>query len=219
MSGIVNNISQTAVTCISRMKAVVSTRAIDACAGYGNERVANAITAQVKTVPYISHNCGVTYKALELAEKLRLRTRGHMTRITTVTSGSQAIETCLKYAVNYFALRAKTARRECSSSPATSPTTGTPTGPCRRAASRRGRAPYEGFLSANFHKASRCNRLDMKGGGETMEDYVLRLAAELDANLSLRSSNTGVRRPYALFSRSLSLELRKAVKVVICFFC
>ncbi|KAI1489854.1 hypothetical protein F5X96DRAFT_670283 [Biscogniauxia mediterranea] len=100
MSSIVNNISQRVVHRVDgcylyfKDESGDEYEAIDACAGAAT----------------VSHNCGVTYKALELAEKLRQRTKGHMTRITTATSGSQAVETSLKYAMNYFALRAKTER-------------------------------------------------------------------------------------------------------------
>ena len=100
MSGIVNNISQRVVDRVDGCYLYFMDEggdeyeAIDACAGatvscvdYGNDRVTDAITAQVKTV-----------SPLHLAQLRRhiqgLRTsgeatKGHMTRITTATSGEE----------------------------------------------------------------------------------------------------------------------------------
>jgi adenosylmethionine-8-amino-7-oxononanoate aminotransferase len=81
------------------------------CLGHGNEEVNEAIKAQLDRVAH-GYRYSFTSDPLEqLTEIVARRSGGGLTRMVFVSGGSEAVESCLKLALQYHAARGETSRR------------------------------------------------------------------------------------------------------------
>ena len=150
-----------------------------ACLGHGNARVAAAIGAQAATLAY-AHSGFFTSEAAEaLAEILVGHEPGGLSHAFFVSSGSEAMEAALKLARQYHVERGQThrthviARRQSYH--------GNTLGALAASGHLARRAPYEAILAPGFSHVSPCFDYHGRSEAETVEHYVARLAAELEA--------------------------------------
>jgi adenosylmethionine-8-amino-7-oxononanoate aminotransferase len=81
------------------------------CLGHGNEEVNEAIKAQLDRVAH-GYRYSFTSDPLEqLTEIVARRSGGGLNRMVFVSGGSEAVESCLKLALQYHAARGETSRR------------------------------------------------------------------------------------------------------------
>ena len=81
------------------------------CIGHGNSEVNDAIKAQLDRVAH-GYRYNFTSDALEeLTEIIGARCGGNLQRMVFVTGGSEAVESCLKLALQYHAARGDMSRR------------------------------------------------------------------------------------------------------------
>lgn len=71
-----------------------------ACIGHGDDRVKNAIAAQLNQVAYCSTLFYTTNVCEELCQELVNSSNGHMARALIVSSGEQSLSTCLYERIN-----------------------------------------------------------------------------------------------------------------------
>ncbi|KAL3489226.1 pyridoxal phosphate-dependent transferase [Aspergillus germanicus] len=152
-----------------------------ACLGHNDPRIKKAIVAQLDQTAYVYSPFFTVPAAEEIAGFLKESTGGRMERVFVVSSGTEAIEAALKMARQYFTelpepqwQRTRFIARKQSYHGNTLGSLGTGGHKVRRAI-------YEPILATNVSHVSPCYPYrDMKDG-ETEEDYVARLAEELEA--------------------------------------
>jgi adenosylmethionine-8-amino-7-oxononanoate aminotransferase len=82
------------------------------CIGHGNTEVNDAIKAQLDRIAY-GYRYNFTSDALEeLSDIIRQRCGGTLNHMVYVTGGSEAVESCLKLALQYHAARGDMTRRK-----------------------------------------------------------------------------------------------------------
>jgi adenosylmethionine-8-amino-7-oxononanoate aminotransferase len=82
------------------------------CIGHGNEEVNEAIKAQLDNIAH-GYRYNFTSDALEeLSDIIRQRCGGSLNHMVYVTGGSEAVESCLKLALQYHAARGQMSRRK-----------------------------------------------------------------------------------------------------------
>lgn len=81
------------------------------CIGHGNEEVNAAIAAQMSKIAHGYRYNFTTDPLEELTEIVAARCGGTLTRMVFVTGGSEAVESCLKLALQYHAGRGEMSRR------------------------------------------------------------------------------------------------------------
>ncbi|KAL0259534.1 hypothetical protein SLS55_005271 [Diplodia seriata] len=134
------------------------------CLGHGDKRVQDAITRQMSEVAYCHSLFFSTSAAEDLGQELVAGTNGAMTKAFIVSSGSEAIEAAMKLARQYHL--------ELS-----------PSQPQRTkfiARKESYHALFEPMLLENTSRVSACNTYRGKTDGESEQEYVARLAKELD---------------------------------------
>ncbi|KAH6719996.1 pyridoxal phosphate-dependent transferase [Leptodontidium sp. MPI-SDFR-AT-0119] len=151
------------------------------CLGHGNQRVIDAITAQLTTgVPYLASTFWGSDVVEKLCKELIDGTDGKMARVYLAGSGSEAMEATIKLSRQYFYENdKKTSRvnfiaREHSYHGNTIGALGISGHVARR-------APYTPFLMGNVHHVSPCNAYRQRQDEESDADFVARKAAELEA--------------------------------------
>lgn len=150
-----------------------------ACLGHGNPRVIEAMMAQAKRLDYV-HTMFVTSEAAEqLANEILAHEPGDLTHAFFVSSGSEAMESALKMARQYYVERGELQRvhyvsRKQSYHGNNFGTMALSGHPARR-------APYEAVLPTGFSQVSACFPYHGQLASESDTEYVARLAAELDA--------------------------------------
>jgi adenosylmethionine-8-amino-7-oxononanoate aminotransferase len=149
-----------------------------ACLGHGNERIAAAIGRQAGTMAYAHTGFFSSEPAEQLAELLLADEPGGLARAFFVSSGSEAMESALKMARQYFIERGEPQRtrfiaRHQSYHGNTLGALGTGGHIGRR-------IPYEPLFPDRFSRVSPCFPFHYKQPGESDAQYVDRLARELD---------------------------------------
>jgi len=81
------------------------------CIGHGNEEVNAAIAAQMGKIAHGYRYNFTTDPLEELTEIVAARCGGTLSRMVFVTGGSEAVESCLKLALQYHAGRGEMSRR------------------------------------------------------------------------------------------------------------
>lgn len=81
------------------------------CIGHGNVEVNEAIKAQLDRVAHGYRYTFTSDPLEELTAIVAARSGGGLTRMVFVSSGSEAVESCLKLALQYHSARGETARR------------------------------------------------------------------------------------------------------------
>ncbi|KAL2074572.1 hypothetical protein VTL71DRAFT_8350 [Oculimacula yallundae] len=151
------------------------------CLGHGNQRVIDAMAAQLTTgVPYLASTFWGSDIVEKLCKDLIDGTEGKMARVYLTGSGSEAMEATIKLARQYFyendkqTTRVNFIAREHSYHGNTIGALGISGHVARR-------APYTPFLMDNVHHVSPCNAYRQRQDGESDAEFVARKAAELEA--------------------------------------
>jgi adenosylmethionine-8-amino-7-oxononanoate aminotransferase len=149
-----------------------------ACLGHGNQRVADAVAAQVRRLGYAHTGSFTTAPAEALADLLLEDEPGGLTRAFFVSSGSEAMESALKLARQYFVEKGEPqrtrfiARRQSYH--------GNTLGALELGGHFARRRPYEPLFADRFSHVSPCFAYHYQPAGESDAQYVARLARELD---------------------------------------
>ncbi|KAL2172825.1 hypothetical protein VTG60DRAFT_3 [Thermothelomyces hinnuleus] len=150
------------------------------CLGWGNERVARAVMKQVMAIPYCSTVFYTTRAQEELCRFLVESTHGHMGRAYIVNSGSEAMEAAVKLARQYFLELSPAQNNRTRFISRRQSYHGITLGALAVGGHQYRRAKFEPILMKNVSKVSPCNPFRGKNPGETDQEYVDRLAKELD---------------------------------------
>ena len=150
-----------------------------ACIGHGERRVADAMAAQAGRMAYAHTGFFTSEPAEALAECLLAHEPGGLTHAFFVSSGSEAMEAAIKLARQYFIEVGQPARTRFIARRQSYH--GTTLGALGVGGHVARRAPYEPLLSDAFSRVSPCYAYRNQVSGESDQDYVARLAAELDA--------------------------------------
>ena len=150
-----------------------------ACLGHGNARVNEAIAAQLARVAYVHTALFSNAPAEELADTLLRDEPGGLSHAFFVSSGSEGFEAALKLARQYFLEVGQPnrtrviARRQGYH--------GTTLGALAAGGNAMRRAPYLPMLAEGFSHVSPCFAYRFQDSAESDEEYVRRLADELEA--------------------------------------
>ncbi len=150
-----------------------------ACLGHGHARVNAAIAAQLQQVAYVHTSLFTNAPAEQLADALLAEAPGGLTHAFFVSSGSEAVEAALKLARQYF-LEIGEPRRDHVIGRRQG-YHGTTLGALAAGGNAMRRAPYLPLLSEAFSHVSPCFPYRFQRDSESDEDYVARLADELEA--------------------------------------
>ncbi|AEO66730.1 uncharacterized protein THITE_2115075 [Thermothielavioides terrestris NRRL 8126] len=150
------------------------------CLGWGNERVARAVLRQMLAIPYCSTVFYTTRAQEELCRFLVDSTNGKMSRAYIVNSGSEAMEAAVKLARQYFLELPEPENKRVRFISRRQSYHGITLGALAVGGHEYRRAKFEPLLMKNVSRVSPCNAFRGKIAGETDEDYVSRLANELD---------------------------------------
>ena len=150
------------------------------CLGHSDGRVKQAIADQLRKVPF-AHTGYFTNEAVEhLAEKLAERAPGALDRVFFVSGGSEAIETALKMARQYFVERGETGRSRFITRRQSFH--GNTLGALAAGGNCWRRAQFEPLL-IETHRIEPCYEYRGRKLEETPESYGLRVADELESRI------------------------------------
>ncbi len=150
-----------------------------ACLGHGNERVKAAIINQMNEFSYAHTGFFSSSAAEKLAEILVGDHPGNLTHAFFVSSGSEAMESALKLARQYFIEKGEPQRVHYISRRQSYH--GNTFGALAASGNLARRTPYEDVLPTHFSRVSPCFPFHYQKPHETDTNYIARLAAELDA--------------------------------------
>ncbi len=157
------------------------------CLGHDHPEVIAAIKAQLDRIPF-AHMGFFTTDAMEtLAEALVGGAPAGLERVCFASGGSEAVETALKLARQYFVEIGEPARRRFIARRQSYH--GTTLGALTLADSAGRRGPFEPLL-AEAHHIAPCYAYRGQGAGETVEAYGQRVADELDAAIQALGPET-----------------------------
>lgn len=149
-----------------------------ACLGHGNARVARAIGVQAGKMAYAHTGFFTSEPAEALADLLLEDQPGGLSHAFFVSSGSEAMESALKLARQHFIERGEPertrfiARRQSYH--------GNTLGSLAVGGNVGRRIPYEPIFADRFSLVSPCFPFHYQHAGESDQQYVARLATELD---------------------------------------
>ncbi len=147
------------------------------CLGHSDGRVKRAIADQLRKIPF-AHTAYFTNEAVErLAEKLAQRAPGALDWVFFVSGGSEAIESALKMARQYFVERGETGRTRFITRRQSFH--GNTLGALAAGGNRWRRAQFEPLL-IETHRIEPCYEYRGRNLEETPETYGLRAADELE---------------------------------------
>ncbi|KAL4726703.1 hypothetical protein ACLX1H_005592 [Fusarium chlamydosporum] len=148
--------------------------------GHNDSRVKKAIATQLDQVAYCYNPFFTTEAAEKISRFLTDSTNGHMSKVFVVSSGTEAVEAALKIARQYFTElptpqlnRTRFIARKQSYH-------GNTLGSLAVGGHKARRGVYEPILATNVSHVSPCYPYREMKDGETEEQYVARLAKELD---------------------------------------
>ncbi|KAK4103508.1 PLP-dependent transferase [Parathielavia hyrcaniae] len=150
------------------------------CIGWGNERVARAVTRQILAIPYCSTVFYTTKVQEDLCRYLVDSTGGNMSRAYIVNSGSEAMEAAVKLARQYFLELSPAEDKRTRFISRKQSYHGITLGALAVGGHEYRRAKFEPLLMKNVSRVSPCNSFRDRNPGETDEGHVARLAKELD---------------------------------------
>lgn len=150
------------------------------CLGHGHPDVLAAMHAQIDKLAYAHTSFFTTDAAEELADHLIARAPAGMASVYFCSSGSEAIEACLKLARHYFVEKGETRRVNFISRRQSYH--GITLGALSVGGRMKDRAPFEQMLMQGHH-ISPCYEYRGRRADETSEDYALRVADELEAKI------------------------------------
>ena len=151
------------------------------CLGHSNERVKQAIIEQVSQIPYAHTSFFTNEPQEQLAEDLIKHSQGDFSQVYFVSGGSEAIETSLKLARQYFLEKGKKskkyfiARRQSYH--------GNTLGALAIGGNLWRREPFDPLLVAGHHIAAPYAYRD-QGDSETEFEYGQRIANQLETKIN-----------------------------------
>ncbi|KAJ9155036.1 Exocyst complex protein exo70 [Pleurostoma richardsiae] len=150
------------------------------CLGHGDVRVNQAMVEQINKISYCASTFFTTRACEELADELISSTDGHMARAYIVNSGSEAMESAMKLARQYFLEKENAEPRRIRFIARNQSFHGTTLGSLAMGGHVYRRAKFEPMLIDNVSKVSPCFAYRGRLHNETDKQYVERLALELD---------------------------------------
>ncbi|CAD5298604.1 Adenosylmethionine-8-amino-7-oxononanoate aminotransferase [Bosea sp. 62] len=150
------------------------------CLGHGHPDVLAAMHAQIDKLAYAHTSFFTTDAAEELADHLIARAPPGMESVYFCSSGSEAIEACLKMARHYFVEKGERSRVNFISRQQSYH--GITLGALSVGGRMKDRAPFEQMLMQGHH-ISPCYEYRGRRADETSEEYALRVADELEAKI------------------------------------
>lgn len=150
------------------------------CLGHGHPDVLAAMHAQIDKLAYAHTSFFTTDAAEELADHLIARAPAGMESVYFCSSGSEAIEACLKMARHYFVETGEKTRVNFISRRQSYH--GITLGALSVGGRMKDRAPFEQMLMQGHH-ISPCYEYRGRRDDETSEEYALRVADELEAKI------------------------------------
>lgn len=150
------------------------------CLGHAHPDVLAAMHAQIDKLAYAHTSFFTTDAAEELADHLIARAPGGMESVYFCSSGSEAIEACLKMARHYFVEKGERSRVNFISRQQSYH--GITLGALSVGGRMKDRAPFEQMLMQGHH-ISPCYEYRGRRADETSEEYALRVADELEAKI------------------------------------
>ncbi|WP_186420934.1 aspartate aminotransferase family protein [Bosea sp. CS1GBMeth4] len=150
------------------------------CLGHAHPDVLAAMHAQIDRLAYAHTSFFTTDAAEELADHLIARAPAGIDSVYFCSSGSEAIEACLKLARHYFVERGEKARVNFISRRQSYH--GITLGALSVGGRMKDRAPFEQMLMQGHH-ISPCYEYRGRRADETSADYGLRVAGELEAKI------------------------------------
>jgi len=157
------------------------------CIGHGHPRVIAAITRQAGKVEYAHNSFFTSAPAEELADLLIARSPEPLSKVYFVSDGSEAVETALKLARQYYVERGETSRTVVISRRQSYH--GNTLGALAVGGNMARRADYAPLLMTVEH-VSPCFDYRGRAPGESVEDYADRLAAELEQTIARLGSTS-----------------------------
>ena len=150
-----------------------------ACLGHGNARVNEAIAAQLADVAYVHTALFSNRAAEQLADTLLDGEPGGLSHAFFCSSGSEAMEAALKLARQYFQEIGQTRRQHVIARRQSYH--GTTLGALAAGGNAMRRAPYLPMLAGPYSHVAPCFPYRFQDSGESDDEYVDRLAEELEA--------------------------------------
>jgi adenosylmethionine-8-amino-7-oxononanoate aminotransferase len=150
------------------------------CLGHGHPDVLAAMHAQIDKLAYAHTSFFTSDAAEELADHLIARAPAGMEGVYFCSSGSEAIEACLKLARHYFVEKGETKRVNFISR--LQSYHGITLGALSVGGRMKDRAPFAEMLMQGHH-ISPCYDYRGRRDDETSEEYGLRVADELEAKI------------------------------------
>lgn len=177
------------------------------CLGHSDERVHEAILDQLKKVPYCYSMFFTNNAAESLAKFLVDSTGGEMSRayivssgkksvhakprlVTKITIGTEAVEAAVKMAIQYFTELPVPEPQRVNIISRKSSYHGNTLGSLAVGYHASRRRIYESLLSKNIHHVNQCYPYRRMNANESTEDYVARLAQELEDEFQRLGPNT-----------------------------
>jgi adenosylmethionine-8-amino-7-oxononanoate aminotransferase len=152
-----------------------------ACLGHSHPRVIQAVIEQIQRLPG-AHTSFFTNEPMErLADFIIARAPAGMSRMTTVSDGSVAVEVAIKLARQYWLERGEPARRYIVSR--RSSYHGNTLGALAVSGNLSRKEPYAPLLAGCVAHIGPCYAYREKAPGESLEAYGLRAANELEAEI------------------------------------
>lgn len=150
------------------------------CLGHSDEDVKRAIVEQLDRIPFAHTAFYTSEVAEELAERLTAIAPGNLSRVYFTSGGSEATETALKMARQYFVEKGEPERRHIITRRQSYH--GNTLGALAAGGNEWRRAQFEPLLFETHHIAP-CYAYRDRDSDETSEAYGIRVADELDAKI------------------------------------
>ena len=157
------------------------------CLGHSDSEVKRAIVEQLDRIPF-AHTAFYTSEAAEtLADRLTALAPGNLSRVYFTSGGSEATETALKMARQYFVEKGEPDR--CNIITRRQSYHGNTLGALAAGGNQWRRAQFEPLLFET-HNIAPCYEYRDRREDETAEAYGLRVADELDAKINALGAET-----------------------------
>ncbi|OBT70770.1 hypothetical protein VF21_10193 [Pseudogymnoascus sp. 05NY08] len=151
-----------------------------ACIGYNDNRVKAAMIAQIDKFSYCNSMFFGSEVGEQLAQELIDGTGGKMARAYIVCSGSEAMEASMKMARQYYMEMSPPQPQRTNFIAREGSYHGTTLGALAVGGHVGRRTLFEPMLSQNMGRVSACNAYRGKREDQSLEEYVMQLAKELD---------------------------------------
>ncbi|KAK7525811.1 pyridoxal phosphate-dependent transferase [Phyllosticta citriasiana] len=161
-----------------------------ACLGHGNERVRDAVMRQMDQISYCHSFMFGTQSGEELGKLVIDGTGGRMSKAVFVSSGSEAVEAAMKMARQYFLEISPPQPQRVHFIARKGSYHGTTLGGLSLGGHVSRRAAFEPILMPNISRVEPCNEYRGRREGESVDQYVQRLAKELDDEFERVGPNT-----------------------------